>query len=125
MPVTNYKDLKVWQSSIDFAKLIYVLTEKFPEYEKFGLTSQINRAAISIPSNIAEGHARDSRKKFLRFLSYSTGSLAEVETQLILAKELQFISENELNSVTLKSDEIGKMLRGLQKYIQNELLPKN
>jgi len=90
----RYKELKFWQFSRSFCKEIYVATANFPEEEKFGLISQLRRASVSIPSNIAEGAARKSNKDFSRFLTISLGSCYEVETQLILANDLGFLSEN-------------------------------
>ncbi len=90
----SHKDLTVYKTSIDFVVAVYNLTKIFPVEEKFGLTSQVRRAAVSIPSNIAEGAARNSKKEFSRFLYISLGSLAEVETQLEIAGRLKFISEN-------------------------------
>jgi four helix bundle protein len=89
----TFKDLQVWQRSRRLVSSIYEKTEKFPGKEQFGLTSQLRRAVVSIPSNIAEGHRRNSNKEFQNFLVIARGSLAEVETQLILAQDLKFISE--------------------------------
>jgi four helix bundle protein len=86
----NYKDLLVWQKGIALVKLIYQITQTFPAEEKFGLVSQMRRAAVSIPSNIAEGQARHSTGEFVQFLSHAEGSVAELETQLIIAVELGF-----------------------------------
>ena len=90
MTKTTHKDLDVWKFSIRFVKDIYQLTSKFPSEEKFGLTAQIRRSAVSIPSNISEGSARNSNKDYVRFLYIALGSLSEIETQLIIAKELSF-----------------------------------
>ena len=84
----SYQDLDVWKLSIDFVKQTYQLTQKFPKTEIYGLTNQIRRAAISIPSNIAEGQGRNSAKEFRQFLAIALGSIAEVETQLIIAREI-------------------------------------
>ena len=86
----NYKDLLVWQKGSELAKLIYQITSLFPPEEKFGLVSQMRRAAISIPSNIAEGQARHTTREFIQFISHAEGSVAELNTQLILANELHF-----------------------------------
>ncbi len=88
-----HEDLEIWKKSIILVKEIYVITRNFPEEEKFVLISQMRRAAISIPSNIAEGAARKSRKEFANFLSISLGSLSELETQLIISKELDYIDD--------------------------------
>ncbi len=90
MTKTTHKDLDVWKLSIQLVKDIYQLTSKFPSEEKFGLTAQIRRSAVSVPSNISEGAARNSNKDYVRFLYIALGSLSEIETQLIIAKELSF-----------------------------------
>src|SRR2546423_14355520 len=87
----NYKDLVVWQNGIALAKAIYQLTSKFPSEEKFGLVAEMRRAAVSVPSNIAEGQARHTTGEFIQFISHAEGSTAELETQLILIVELGFI----------------------------------
>ena len=92
----GYKDLIVWKKGIELAEAIYKHTEGFPKKELFGITSQLRRAAVSIPSNIAEGWSRDSPKYFIQFLNIAKGSLAEVETQLILAGRLQFMKNEAL-----------------------------
>ncbi len=98
-------------------KSIYLATQDFPDDEKFGLTSQLRRCAVSIPSNIAEGHARSSSKDFARFLSQAMGSLAELETQLIIANELKLLAPETLEQLQQESAEIGRMMRGLRKSI--------
>lgn len=94
--IRTHKDLDVWKNSITPAKELYRLTENFPKEETYGLASQMKRAAVSIPSNIAEGAARNSTKEFIQFLYIALGSLAELETQLLLARELEFIPEKPL-----------------------------
>jgi four helix bundle protein len=115
--VNSYKDLLVWQKSIELTVNVYALTATFPKTEVFGLSSQVQRAAASIPSNIAEGHARDSTKEYLRFISIATGSLAEVETQFIIAHKLQLVNQETLGEQLEKTGEIGRMSRGLQKSL--------
>ena len=100
----NYKKLNVWISSISLVKNIYNLTRKFPKEEMFVLTQQLRRAAISIPSNIAEGAGRNSNAQFKNFLQISIGSCFEVETQLIISKELEYISEEELDTISKELD---------------------
>ena len=117
MAITNYRDLKVWQAAVDVVEAVYRLTRTFPKSEIYGITQQIQRAAVSVPSNLAEGHARASTKEFLHHISIALGSLAELETQLIIATRLQYLGAQELDSVLLKTDETGKMLRGLQKTL--------
>jgi four helix bundle protein len=93
--VKSYKDLVVWQKSITLVKLVYQLTRSFPADEKFGLVSQMRRAAVSAPSNLAEGHARNTTGEFVQFISHAEGSLAELETQVILAVELSCCSADQ------------------------------
>jgi len=113
----NYKELRVWQQAIKLATDVYRSTEIFPREEKFGLTSQIQRSAVSIPSNIAEGAGRNGGAEFKLFLSYAAGSSCELETQLIIAKELKYITEELANELILKSTEIQKMIYGLLKSL--------
>jgi four helix bundle protein len=109
----SYKDLEVWQLSLKFVKDIYQVTSDFPSSEKFGLAQQIRRAAVSIPSNIAEGQFRNSSKEFKQFLSVALGSAAELETQLIIAREIGYLS-TEGNAVLLITlERIMKMLKKL------------
>lgn len=119
--VNSYKDLLVWQKSIELTVSVYALTATFPKTEVFGLSSQVQRATVSVPSNIAEGHARDSTKEYLRFISIAIGSLAEVETQLTIAHKLQLINQETLGEQLEKTGEIGRMLRGLQKSLKAKL----
>lgn len=107
---SSFRNLIAWQKSIAFVKAVYLVTAKFPKDETYGLTSQIKRAVISIPSNIAEGSSRKSPLEFIRFLNIAKGSLAEVETQLEIAKELSFISEQELESLTESTEEMGRLI---------------
>ncbi|MCJ7448577.1 MAG: four helix bundle protein [Bacteroidales bacterium] len=120
MALQTHKDLKVWQESRKLVKEIYSLTSRFPKDEIYSLTAQIKRAAISIPSNIAEGAARDSNKEYIHFLYISLGSVAELDTQLIIARDQSFINEKEFNEISEKLDSIGKMLSGLIKYRQSK-----
>lgn len=116
--VMDHKDLEVWKKSIALVKKIYEISSKFPKEEKYSLTDQIRRCAVSIPSNIAEGSARNSDKELIQFLYISLGSLAELETQLIISQEIGFISgfkgiDDELLSIK-------KMLLGLIKHIRGK-----
>ena len=106
-------ELLVWQKAIDFAEAVYVLTRRFPREEMFGLTSQLRRAVISVPSNIAEGQGRGSAKEFVQFLNISNGSLQEAETQLILSDRFKYVSGDELERTLQASAEIGRMNYGL------------
>jgi len=110
----NFKKLNVWQKGRDLVKKIYLSTKKFPKEELYGLTSQIRRAAVSIPSNIAEGAGRNSEKEFSRFLDIANGSAFELETQIILSFDLEYITETEMNSILNLIEEIQKMIYGLK-----------
>lgn len=112
----THKDLDVWKKSLNFAEEVYSLTKDFPREEKFGLTSQIRRAVISIPSNIAEGASRNTTKEFIQFLYYAVGSISEVEAQLILSHRLGFIVSNE--GIFSDLEEIKRMLLGLIKSLR-------
>ncbi len=117
--VKNYKDLIVWQKSMTFVTTIYRLTQSFPNDERFGLTNQLRRAAVSVPSNIAEGHARQSDPEFARFLAIANGSLAEVDTQMAIASNLGFISDETSQQAALQTDEIARMIQSLRSTVIN------
>lgn len=106
----QYKNLIVWQKSVKFSVKLYKVTSKFPDQEKFGLISQLRRAGVSLPSNIAEGSKRSTKKDFRSFLVIAHGSGAELETQLYIAKELFYIEEKEYNILVAELDEIMKIL---------------
>lgn len=106
----NFKNLKIWQKSRELVKEVFLLTREFPAEEKFGLTSQILRSVYSIPSNIAEGSGRSSNKDFSRFLDISLGSTFELETQLILASDINYLSEMQLQHIQDLLNEIQKMI---------------
>lgn len=114
----NLNKLKIWEKGIDVCEEIYEMSKNFPDEEKYGLRSQIRRAAISIPSNIAEGAGRNSNKEFAQFLSISNGSCYEVQTQLILAKKFKYVNEMEAEKVLENLDEIQKMNFGLQSHLR-------
>lgn len=116
MAIQTHKDLKVWKESMKLVKDIYLLTTDFPLEEKYSLTLQIKRSAISIPSNIAEGAARESNKEFIRYLYIALGSLSELDTQCELANNLNFLKSDDFNDLTKRFEEIGKMLSGLISY---------
>ncbi len=109
----SYKDLIVWQKSIKLCEEIYKATERFPKSEMYGLTSQIRRSSVAIPSNIAEGHHRGHRAEFTQFLRISYGSGAELETQLLIAKNIGFLNDNQFLHLNLLLEEIMKMLNKL------------
>ena len=113
----SYKDLIVWQKGIALAKLVYRLTESFPSDEKFGIVAQMRRAAVSIPSNIAEGQARRTRGEFVQFISHAEGSVAELDTQLILSIELKFCSARATDSTFALVSEIRRMLNALRRKL--------
>ena len=113
----DHKDLDVWKKSIELVTEIYSITANFPNEEKYGIVSQIRRAAISVPSNIAEGCARFSDKENLRFLDIARGSLAELETQLIISKNLGFIDSDNLIK---KISPIAQMLSGLKRHLKQK-----
>jgi four helix bundle protein len=111
--VRSYKDLLAWQKSMDLVTAVYRASQGFPKEEIFGLVSQIRRSAVSMPSNIAEGHARTSRKEFQYFLSNARGSLAQLETQLTIAHQLAYIDEAGINQLLDRVGEVGRILNGL------------
>lgn len=114
----TYKELVVWQKSLDITYRIYKITGEFPSEEKFGLTSQMRRAAVSIPSNIAEGYARKNKKENAYFVNVSYGSATELETQLIIAKRLNFLREDDFQSTNLLLEEVLKLLYRYRAYLQ-------
>lgn len=114
----DHKELEVWKDAIDFVTETYSLTASFPGPEIYGLTSQMRRAAVSVPSNIAEGAARNSDKEFIQFLHISLGSLAEIETQFIIASNLGYL--NNINASIGQIEKLRKMLTGLIKYLKNK-----
>jgi four helix bundle protein len=110
--ISSFRDLIVWQRAIQLAKEVYTLSQKFPKHELYGLTQQIRRAVVSVSSNIAEGHARQGRE-FRNFLSIARGSLAEVESQLFLSVELQYLASDSLNDALSFIGEIRRMASSL------------
>jgi four helix bundle protein len=118
--VKSYRELLVWQKSIELAERIYAASKGFPKEESYGLTSQMRRAAVSIPSNIAEGAAREGTGEFLQFLSTARGSLAELETQLLLTERLGYLKAAQVRELEKACDEIGRMLSGLRKSISSK-----
>lgn len=116
---TSYRDLSAWQKAMILAEKVYAATEKFPQREMYGLTAQIRRAAVSVPSNIAEGQGRRTSPDFLHFLSHARGSLLEVETQMILAQRLNFTAEKTCDSILQLSSEVGRILNGLMNSLRH------
>jgi four helix bundle protein len=115
--VSTHKDLNVWKKAMDLAAQVYSLTAKFPKEELYGLTSQIRRSAVSIPSNIAEGAARHSRKEFIQFLHIASGSVAELETQLLLAIQIGLLSGDHIISHV---EEVRRLLLGLLRSLKKK-----
>jgi four helix bundle protein len=111
--VRCYKDLLVWQRSIQLSLAIYRLTATFPQDERYGLTSQLRRAGVSVPSNIAEGYGRGTRKEYKHFLMVARGSTLEVQTQLTIARELEFCQQDQMAKAEWLSEEVSKMLYSL------------
>lgn len=114
----DHKELNVWKKSMELVSMVYKISSNFPDAEKFGLTSQIRRSAVSIPSNIAEGSARKGDKELIQFIYIALGSLAELETQYLIAVQLKFIKINkEFNTLFI---EVKKLLLGFKNYIQSK-----
>lgn len=118
--MNSYKELIVWQKSIDLVEKIFKVTDMFPKSELYGLTSQMRRAAVAIPSNIAEGAGRQHTKEFIQFLAIAEGSATELETQLIIAERLKFLSKVEYDEIAILQLEIFKMLRVLIKKLSTD-----
>ena len=115
--IRNFKDLKIWQRGIELVKLVYTITNSFPSDEKYGIISQMRRSAVSVPSNIAEGFMRRHNKEYRQFLYIALGSLAELETQIIISKELNFITTDHYTGTLSAIDELNKMTTGLIKCL--------
>ena len=121
MTVQHYRELKVWQAAINLAEQCYLATKSFPKEELFGLTSQIRRAATSVPANIAEGQGRQHTKEFLNYLSIARGPLMEVETHLLLSQRVGLIKQTTLDALLAMSDEISRMLSGLRRALEKRV----
>jgi four helix bundle protein len=115
--IKNYRDLETWQKAIDLVEEVYEETKDFPKEEIYGLRNQIRRAAVSIPSNIAEGQGRESTKDFLRHLSIAYGSLCETETQLVIACRLGYINANASEKLMKRAGEVGRLINGLMRSL--------
>ena len=116
----SHKDLIVWQKSMSLVKRLYEITSSYPKDEIFGITSQMRRAAVSIPSNIAEGYGRLYEKDTVRFLSTALGSASELETQMLISKQLMLASDQELDDLLMLNNEIIRMLVALSKKLSNQ-----
>ena len=121
MSISSFRELKVWQLGMDLAERIYLLTNTFPKSEIYGLTSQMRRSAVSIPSNLAEGHGRNSTREYLQFTAISFGSICELETQLLLSYRLDYLKISELETTLSVLTETSKTIRGLQKALRAKL----
>jgi four helix bundle protein len=113
----SYRDLEVWQKAMDLVVECYRITNKFPRSELYGLTSQLRRAAVSVPSNIAEGRERQHTKEFVQHLAIAYGSLAELETHLQIAQRLNYLDSSQVRQVLEKTSEVGRMLNGLRRSL--------
>jgi len=114
-----HKKLYAWKAALDLVLALYSTTDRFPEQERFSLTSQIRRAALSVPSNIAEGAARQTKKEFINFLHMAQGSLSELDTELELAKRLGYLAEESWTKLDAQLERIDKMLSGLIRHLRN------
>ena len=113
MAVRNYRELIAWQKAMDLVEQVYQATKQFPREELYGLTSQLRRAVVSMPSNIAEGQGRSSTKEFQNFLSIAHGSLREVETQLLIAQRLDYLTNDQLTPLMELAAEVSRLTNGL------------
>jgi len=109
----SYRELLVWQKAMDLATMVYGLTEPFPKREVYGLAAQLRRAGVSVPSNIAEGYGRGSRREYLQFLTIAQGSLKELETQVLLGERLTYATAAQTSRIMSEAEAVGKMLGGL------------
>ena len=118
---SRFKQLEVWRQAMDLARLVYASSKRFPHDEKYGLRSQLRRAAVSVPSNISEGHARRSKLEYRQFAVRARGSLAEVETQVILSNDFRFIDDESASILQKKIESVGRLLNGLIRYLNREI----
>jgi len=116
----NYKELKVWQKAYAFCLQVYQLTRKFPTEEKYGLTSQIRRSAVSVPSNIAEGYGRKTTVDYIRFLYIAYGSLCELETQIMLSGDLTYLEQKDLENLKRNLSDVERMLKALIRSLEKK-----
>ena len=117
----HFKQLKVWHKGVDLADYVYVATETFPRHELYGISSQMRRAAVSVPSNIAEGQAHRSHKGFIRFLRLARGSIAELQTQTVIAGRRGYLSRESVRELWRNADEINRMINGLISATQKQI----
>lgn len=119
--VRDYRDLVVWQKAMEFVECIYQRSDRFPKPEEYGLKAQIRRAAVSVPSNIAEGHSRTSTREYLHHLSIARGSLCEVETQLLLAGRLHYLDESEIKPLIQASTAVKRLMNALLSSLRDRV----
>lgn len=117
----SFRDLVVWQKAMELATAVYRVTERFPRSEQYGLTSQLCRAVVAVPSDIAEGKGRLSKREFIQMLARARGSLFEVVTQIEIGKNLDFVSETDFAQISKQCAEVGRLLNGLIRSIRNSL----
>ncbi len=122
MQVKSYQDLIAWQKAISLVIEIYAITANFPGHEIYGLTSQLRRAGVSIPSNIAEGHGRATKGEYIQFLGHARGSLCEVQTQIFIAHKPGYVPQERKENIIAMTDELGRILNGLMASIQGRKL---
>jgi four helix bundle protein len=118
MPVQSYRQLIAWQKAMDFVTEVYRVTRAFPKEEMYGVTSQLRRAAVSIPSNIAEGQGRQTTGEFRQFLGHARGSLLETETQILLSERLDYLDHKTGEALIGQAAELGRILNGLMKFLE-------
>jgi four helix bundle protein len=123
MPVKDYRELIVWQKAMNLVEATYRMTTKFPREELYGLTSQMRRAAISVPSNIAEGQARSTTRDFLHFLAIAYGSLKEIETQVLIAERLRYINNRQSTDFVQSTIEVARLISGLANSLKKKNSP--
>ena len=117
MAIQTFKDLTAWQEAMNLAETVYVQTKNFPKEELYGIVSQIRRAVVSIPANIAEGYGRKNRAEYLNFLSIANGSLTETETHLLLSKRINYLTEAQMDELQKQLNTVGKLLTALRKSL--------
>ena len=120
MKAKHYQELVVWQRAMEVAKLTYLLVRKLPKEETYSISDQMRRAAVSIPSNIAEGHARNATRQFLHFLNIANGSKAELQTQLLICEQVGYLTNEDISELVNKLDEVGRMIYALSKTLHPE-----
>ncbi|MGC3989616.1 MAG: four helix bundle protein [Chthoniobacteraceae bacterium] len=116
----NFEKLEAWRKAVEFANSVYRITKDFPADERFGLTNQMRRAAVSISSNLAEGSSRSSKVDYARFTEIATGSVFEIVSQAFIARQQSFLSEADFQTIYQTADELGRMLSGLRNYLTSE-----